>query len=234
MYVSATDQVKNKDAEIVELQSKLEDSAVDDLTARLDEQLQLNDDYKSQILSYRETLAATPVPISDPAIDDRKDIVAKGSRPQTSKEYLQLSVQAEKEALDEIWMERLEKFKRQSEDDMDELEKLKNDSLVQTAKAQAERDEAIELLRTQKVEMTALREMQAIASSASDPGIIALHERIKELHNVCIEQSNGRNEYKAMYETLVRECYNRLELRDFVDKSAGTTPHHNTLATNTS
>ena len=88
MYISATDQIKTRNAEIVELQSKLDDSGVDDLTAKLEEQLQLNDDYKTQILSYRETIAAIPATILDPAIDDRKDPEAKKGRPQTSKEYL--------------------------------------------------------------------------------------------------------------------------------------------------
>ena len=81
----------------------------------------MNDDYKSQILSYRETIAATPVPISDPAIDDRKDSGA-GELATLLSQYATLvrlnspeAKKAEKEALDAIWMERLEKFKGQSE-----------------------------------------------------------------------------------------------------------------------
>ena len=87
----------------------------------------------------------------------------------------------------------LEKFKGQSQADMDELEKLKNDLQLQTTVAQTERDTALAQLRNEKLEVTALRDALANSSSASDPCILTLHERIKELHTVCIEQSNGRN-----------------------------------------
>ena len=113
---------------------------------------------------------------------------------------------------------------------MDELEKLKKDSLVQMAAAQSERDAALAQLRHERLEVAALWDAQANASSTSDPGILAIHERVRELHTVGIEQSNGRNEYKKMYETLVRECHNRLELKDLVNKPLGITPHHATLA----
>lgn len=43
---------------------------VDDLAARLQEQFHLNDDYRAQISEYRKQVAVTPVPVSDPAIED--------------------------------------------------------------------------------------------------------------------------------------------------------------------
>ena len=47
---------------------------------------------------------------------------------------------AEKDAIEAIWMGRLEAFRDQSSADLDELEQLKNDSIVKMEVAITERD----------------------------------------------------------------------------------------------
>ena len=96
----------------------------------------------------------------------------------------------------------MEKFRDQSASDLDELEQLKNDSMIKMEVAMTERDTALEQLHDERIELGALRDAQ-VNSASSDPGILALHERVRELGNVCIEQSKGRAEYKQMYDMLV-------------------------------